>query len=228
MATKKNNEPVMIGSKTCIACKCDKPVSLFHAHKQMKDGRINKCAECVVAAVEEWRKKNEDCRKIEHARNREKAGFKTREQWAKDIKEGAKGKKVTGLEWYRRNVQAVAAYRKKYAEDKKDQISARNKAWARQKREAKNADFLSKRLIAQNRRRASELRAVPKWADHEVIAGMYQVAQLFRSIGIDMQVDHIVPLQGKTVSGFHTHDNLQLMVGSKNSAKHNRYWPDQP
>lgn len=92
--------------KTCFKCGCTKDISLFHKHKGMKDGHLNKCSDCVVKAIAEWRTKNPEVRKKEHAKNREKLGFKTREQYLNDRKKNAKGKKVRQLEHsHKRRVQ---------------------------------------------------------------------------------------------------------------------------
>jgi hypothetical protein len=60
----------------------------------MKDGHLNKCAECVVKDVAEWRLKNPDCRKKEHARNREREGHMTNEEWRAFQKKHAMGRKA--------------------------------------------------------------------------------------------------------------------------------------
>ena len=71
----------------------------------MKDGHLNKCAHCVLLAVKEWRNKNPNCRKEEHAKNRTKKGFLTKEQWKEKVKKTAKGRKRTSLEYaHRRRV----------------------------------------------------------------------------------------------------------------------------
>ena len=75
---------------------------------------------------------------------------------------------------------------------------------------------------------ATKRGAIPSWADNFVIEGMYELASVFRRIGLNIHVDHIVPLKGKTVCGLHTHDNLQLLTGSENSRKFNSFWPDMP
>jgi hypothetical protein len=51
----------------------------------------------------------------------------------------------------------------------------------------------------------------------------YELAQIYRDNGIDAEVDHIVPLQGRRVSGFHCHDNLQLITSLVNKAKSNNF-----
>ena len=36
-------------------------------------------------------------------------------------------------------------------------------------------------------------------------------------------VDHIIPLQGKNISGLHVYDNLQIITETENSIKHNSW-----
>jgi hypothetical protein len=223
---KKQNAPAVTGNKTCFCCGQEKHVTEFHAHKQMKDGRLNKCAACVRQYVTGWKSKNPRDRAAEWKKTREKKGLKTREQWLADVKTNAKGKRVTALEWYHRNKESADAYRKTYAKMNKEKISQKNKKWGARKRAAKDPIYYATRLAAQRKREAAKLNAVPAWADDFVTKGMYQIASVFRRIGINMQVDHIVPLQGATVSGLHWHENMQLMTGTDNSSKHNRYWPD--
>lgn len=85
--------------KSCIKCKETKPLTEFHKHKGMSDGRINKCRVCVVEAVSEWRIKNPSCRKIEHAKNRVRKGFKTRDQYLLDRRNSAVGRNVTASKY---------------------------------------------------------------------------------------------------------------------------------
>jgi len=85
--------------KICFKCKKEKELKLFHKHKGMADGHINKCAECVVKDVDDWRKSNPDCRKKEHARRREKEGFKTREQYFDLKRKNGIGRKVSATKY---------------------------------------------------------------------------------------------------------------------------------
>lgn len=73
------------------------------------------------------------------------------------------------------------------------------------------------------KRRADKRQAVPIWFEADAVANVYKKAQEF-----GFQVDHIVPLKGKTVCGLHCWANLQLLDGSLNASKNNREWPDMP
>ena len=57
----------------------------------------------------------------------------------------------------------------------------------------------------------------PTWANREAIDAIYAEAQR-----MNMTVDHIVPLRGKTVSGLHVEHNLQLLTREENARKGNR------
>lgn len=75
----------------------------------------------------------------------------------------------------------------------------------------------------------AKLRATPVWADQSKIEAVYAEAiRLTNETGIKHDVDHIVPLQGKTVRGLHWEGNLQVLPKAQNISKHNRYWPDMP
>lgn len=79
-------------------------------------------------------------------------------------------------------------------------------------------------------RQAAKLQRTPAWLtefDLLKIKCLYQVAAMrTRESGRSWHVDHIVPLQGKTVSGLHVPSNLQVIEGSENSRKSNHYEDD--
>jgi 5-methylcytosine-specific restriction endonuclease McrA len=84
------------------------------------------------------------------------------------------------------------------------------------------------RCAYQRAREAEKLRATPKWADMDAIEGMYQVCGLFRRIGINLHVDHIIPLNSKKASGLHVAENLQLLLAHDNLRKKNRLPEEVP
>jgi 5-methylcytosine-specific restriction endonuclease McrA len=73
------------------------------------------------------------------------------------------------------------------------------------------------------KRHTCKLQATPSWADLDGIEDVYLEAEYMQ-----MEVDHIVPLQSNLVCGLHVWDNLQLLTKSENCQKKNHYWPDMP
>lgn len=67
------------------------------------------------------------------------------------------------------------------------------------------------------RRRASKLRATPKWADLDKIKEKY----LNRPDGF--HVDHEIPLISTLVCGLHVHNNLQYLTAKQNLEKGNKF-----
>lgn len=74
--------------------------------------------------------------------------------------------------------------------------------------------------------KASKLKRTPVWLtddDHWMIEQAYELAQMRTlATGFAWHVDHIYPLQGKTVSGLHTPYNLQVIPAVQNLRKGNR------
>ena len=74
-----------------------------------------------------------------------------------------------------------------------------------------------------NKRRAAKLQRTPSWADLSAIQRMYvEARRKTRKTGIDHHVDHVIPLQGKTVCGLHVANNLQVLTASENGRKYNK------
>jgi hypothetical protein len=75
------------------------------------------------------------------------------------------------------------------------------------------------------KRRAQKLNATPPWLTQdqmEDIAAFYELSGKFGKLfGVEYQVDHIVPLQGKNVCGLHVPWNLQVLERSLNRKKSN-------
>lgn len=75
-------------------------------------------------------------------------------------------------------------------------------------------------------RRAYKAQRTVPWSNKRAITSIYREAQrLTKVTGIQFHVDHIYPLKGKSVSGLHTEDNLQILTCHDNMTKHNRH-PD--
>lgn len=119
---------------------------------------------------------------------------------------------------YEKEKEQIAIKRKHYYAENKSKILAHKKVYRQ-----KYPDKINAKVAA---RKAQKLKATPSWADKECIADLYKLAAIFNSTGINIHVDHIVPLKSKTVCGLHCESNLQLLSASDNISKGNRYWPD--
>ena len=83
-----------------------------------------------------------------------------------------------------------------------------------------------KRCALSSKRRACQLQATPPWLTTEhyrQILQFYTTAKILTQItGIEFVVDHIMPLQGKTVHGLHVPWNLQVLTFEDNGKKFNK------
>ena len=79
----------------------------------------------------------------------------------------------------------------------------------------------------QARIRANSYNAVPSWYTKEhqdQIASIYaERNRITEATGIPHEVDHILPMNGDTVSGFHLPDNLQIITRTENIRKGNKH-----
>ena len=77
------------------------------------------------------------------------------------------------------------------------------------------------------KRYAAKKHRTPAWLtkiDAERIENVYKLATLQSKItGTIWHVDHIIPLQGKYVSGLHVPANLRAIPGADNIRKRNSY-----
>ncbi len=182
--------------KPCSKCKIEKLFSEFSTDKGRKDGHCPQCKAC----QRETRSKN-----LEGNRARAKA-------WSIANPER---KKEHDAAWKSKNRERVRRNKQTW-----DAKNPKKKIESRQRWNKANPD---KVLASCRRRQAAKLKATPLWADHFVIEGMYELARVFRRAGLLLEVDHIIPLRGKTVCGLHSQDNLQLLSRSANASKQNKW-----
>ena len=118
--------------------------------------------------------------------------------------------------YYLANKEAIDARNKAWYDNNKEKRAASKKAWKQT-----NAAKVTKHCAD---RRASKLQRTPIWADMDEITLVYkQAASLQKLLGTPLHVDHIIPLQGKNVSGLHVADNLQIIGAKANMSKSNTW-----
>ena len=186
--------------KYCNTCSITKDISEFNKDKTKTDGFQSKCKLC----LKQYNKDNAE--KIK-SYNKE-----YREDHAEELA-------ASNKEYREDNAKKLAAYNKKYREDNPEKEAARQRKYQHNNPDKRNA-------ISAHRRAAKKQR-VPKWlnkARKAQITELYtQARKLTDLTGIQFHVDHIVPLQGKNVSGLHIPSNLQILTQHENCSKHNKF-----
>jgi len=118
--------------------------------------------------------------------------------------------------YYEENKRPIAAKVREYQAKNKESIAARTREYRLNNRGARNA--------IKAKRRSAKLQRTVSWADLEAIKNLYKEARrLTEATGILFHVDHIIPLQGNSVSGLHVEGNLQLLTAHENLSKSNKF-----
>lgn len=121
-------------------------------------------------------------------------------------------------QWVGNNREHVRSLECKYAVTNADNKRAARKKWVA---ENPGKDTASKARNTQNRRKR-----LPSWLSPDdlwMIEQAYELAALrTKMFGFPWHVDHILPLNGRTVSGLHVPTNLQVIPGIENLRKSNR------
>jgi hypothetical protein len=85
-------------------------------------------------------------------------------------------------------------------------------------------EHASARAAQKAKRRAAKMQQMPKWANGQKIKTLYAQARVrTKQTGIRHEVDHVIPLQGKTVRGLHVEENLRVITRVENAKKSNRF-----
>jgi len=125
-------------------------------------------------------------------------------------------RRATGYRQTPRDAEVVAEYQRKYSSKNASTISEKCRAW-------RLANPVKRR--AQDRKKEiTKMQRCPVWADLKKIEQIYAEAHaLSQMVDEPYEVDHIIPLQGKLVSGLHVHTNLQVLHKKENMKKFNHF-----
>lgn len=201
-------------TKHCSHCKTEKSLFEFGANKRFDDGLQPRCRVCSNA--------------MELARymaNPEKFRVLKYEAYHKDIEKSraelrARRKaspekfKRYNAECYAKNREGRKERMREYSKSHSAEAVARATQWKKNHPWVVAADCM--------RRYATKTHATPSWSNSLEIREIYRRAAELRRIGIDVQVDHIIPLRSKLVSGLHVPANLRIIPTKENQIKGNR------
>ena len=173
-------------------------------HGHLSDRYVNgaQCIECVYIQSKAWKQANPES---------------FQKSWKKWFESNRDTHKVWVKKWQANNKAKITIDHKIWRDANPDKVKAINKRWRE-----KNPEKYTARSVASVARRAKR---VPKWNtadDRWLMAQFYDVAKLRTKVtGLSWEVDHIIPLRGKEVSGLHVPSNLQVILKSENRAKRN-------
>lgn len=186
-------------TKYCRYCAADLPTSHFSTRRASPDGLAFKCRTCDKAyRLSRGAEVYKKLRRDNYLSNREH-------------------EKAKALEYY---VDNRAEQLKRHAAYMRE-TEGQQREYRR-----KNSKMYVARVAL---RRAALSQRTPFWLterDYAVMREMYLTCEKLEHLtGIKFQVDHVIPLRGKMVSGLHVPSNLQLLTAFQNLSKGNKYEP---
>ena len=155
--------------------------------------------ERLSSLAKEYRLKNKEQIKQNYLKNKDRI---------RELHQSEKYKKTKRL--YRlNNIEFIKQINRNYYLNNKDKVKQYTKEYC-----LRNPHFKKSHCA---KRRAVKLKATPKFANLE------KIKEIYKNCPKGYVVDHIIPLQGKTVCGLHVEWNLQYLTKSENSSKCNRF-----
>jgi hypothetical protein len=181
-----------------------------HAHKE----KLNEVSKNYY--YEHKEKLNEKSRTY-HQENKEQLSAKNK-HWREQNKEKRK-------QYLKENkdklLPKIIEYQTSYYELHTEKLKEKSRLYAKENPEKMNAQ--------KAKRKAARLQRTPTWLTQEQLKRIevfyLEAKELEAQTGIRHHVDHIIPLRGKLVSGFHVPENLRVITASENCRKRNRYEP---
>lgn len=205
--------------KTCKKCNLSLSVTEFYVNNANKDKLSSYCKDCTKLKSKNWSSLNKERKKMRDAEyylnNKDSHNLKC---------------KI----WREKNKEKNSLLKKKWAEQNRDKRIYSNKKYRLNNKENYNNSIKKWRknnphiLRAKDAKRKSlKLRAslgeFYNSVKLEILTVYKNCSNITKSTGIKHHVDHIIPLKNKKVCGLHVPWNLQILTGSQNCKKLNKF-----
>ena len=212
-------------------CNVAKPLAAFYARKQSLDGHRSECKECALARNSKWREANPEAFKtsLEKHRTANKdtilaLGKVYRERNKAEINARRRARYAANPIPHKESVKRDAAKNRDRVKAALQQFNADNPGY----RTAYNAQYYKDnraKCIALAKKREAYVKRQSK-----VVAGLTQAHKAevdalywFCQVFAGYEVDHVVPLQGKRVTGLDVPWNMQVLTRAENRRKSNKF-----
>jgi hypothetical protein len=197
--------------KMCNKCQCEKPISKFGKDRARHDGLTYQCLAC---------------RKLANGKNANVIRAQKRDHYERNKEVLLERKRAS----YIKNGEQKRAYQRAYSAARPEESKLKSKLFY-----AKNPEYYKQFRIKhpekvnakEVKRKTAKLHRTPIWLtedDFWLIEQAYELAaKRTLMFGFSWHVDHVIPLQGKIVSGLHVPSNLQVIPASINTSKQNKF-----
>lgn len=221
-------ESNLINVKQCTKCKENKYLNEFYKHKNHKDGLNSSCKVCTNIAVKKYSEtpKGKFIKAISQAKYRKtKKGKDTQSNSDKKRRQRPEVKEINAIRRKIYDSTPEAKIMKSHSAKRYlKTVKGKRKHLERCARWVKNNPGKANAQTA--KRQAIKLRATPSWLSKKQLKDIEEFYILAKEIQWlseePLQVDHIVPLQGESISGLHVPWNLQILPQSMNASKGNK------
>ena len=179
-----------------------------YGHTAKRQVSCKGCIECKYAKRKEYYQENKEQENADN-RLRHKERYESNPEYYLE----------KNKEWIKNNPEKWKKSKETWAQANRDKVNKFSREW-----KSKNKDY----VVAETaRRRANREKRTPCWLtkeQDELIRSMYKLAvEKTKQTGVVWHVDHIIPLNGKNVSGFHVPENLRVIPASENMRKSNNF-----
>lgn len=223
------------GLPTCYGAVCEK-------HPELEGLRrvSGSCVQCARDILRKSRTSNPERTRAQKKKDREKAmadpiKAQAKRKYDSEYLANNRAKRNAYISvWNAKNSEKVREYARRVKTKHAEAIrvaNARYRLENPEKRKQSTREWRqnNKGLVAatQQRRHAAKLKRTPAWLtedDHWIMTQAYELAAARTKLfGFAWHVDHIIPLQGKCVSGLHVPMNLRVIPGVENLRKLNKF-----